>query len=836
MPEGAQDSTAAHVSAPQATGGPDDLGYTWDDSVALNWISAAGGNNTGINSSINHAGPVDIGFSFKYYENTYSQLYISRNGFVAFNNNGISTSQSSIPSPSQPNDVIAPHWVPADSVNGYVRYLRGGVSPNRWFVTEWNRLVSTYDGDDVYTFEVILHENGDIVFQYGTMTHVGNRWCESSGIENATGLDGLSVTGFCEQIASDHAVHIYRPAPSARVSIFPLHQGRFVLAGETATFQIPIHNNGELGADTYDIITTSTWPLSLYAADGITPLSDTDGDGVIDTGSVPQGATATIVAKVATPNTISMGEANNAAITARSSVDTTKSKTASLRTGIPAPFAQVFRDDADGAMSLYLSQPGGQSLKKTTGDWYYGYDIAVAEMPTSFAYFWSKGRSANSQYVSELEYTLLNHDGSTQRAVTRLTDHSGATVNTYDDDPAVAVAPNGRIGVLWYRYLYNSDNGTWNYNYNIFFAILDSSGNLVYGPANLTNNTVWGTWQNYGMFGFYDPRITATGDNRFVLAWERQQRESAGYLEDIYYAIRDANGGAVKGITRFTNGVAGSAYFYSPALASLSGNRALLAYSGENGIAYAVLDSAGNAVKGQTATGGYGNNPDTVLLSNGPILLAWLGWEANVRKVNFAVLDNATYNVAAGPTTLENPAAATGDGYVSATADAAGHGILTWMDYESRNNLYYALVDGSGTVLTPPMIFYTSQAATPRVATSYTGYGNTSYSDRTPPTSKAQSPEFATGPFPVTWSGSDAGFGIASYNVQVRDGTGGTWNNWLVGTTAISATYTAVEVGHTYYFRSIATDYADNVETAIPANGDTSTTIAAYSNCDKRTG
>ncbi|MGQ9586373.1 MAG: hypothetical protein ACUVXG_13365, partial [Anaerolineae bacterium] len=80
--------------SPQATGGPDEFGYTWDDTVPLKWISAKGGTATGIDKDTDHVGPIDIGFSFKYYENIYTQLYISRFGFVAFNDNSIYNSQS----------------------------------------------------------------------------------------------------------------------------------------------------------------------------------------------------------------------------------------------------------------------------------------------------------------------------------------------------------------------------------------------------------------------------------------------------------------------------------------------------------------------------------------------------------------------------------------------------------------------------------------------------------------------------------------------------------------------------------------------------------------------
>ncbi len=432
-----------------------------------------------------------------------------------------------------------------------------------------------------------------------------------------------------------------------------------------------------------------------------------------------------------------------------------------------------------------------------------------------------------------------------------------------------------------------------------------------------------------------EPRITATDDNRFVLAWRRYSRESAGSLNDIYYAVRHTNGNPVKGITKFTNGVAGDDYYYDPALTSLSGNRALLAYYANGSISYAVLNSAGNVFKGETATGGYGYGPDAVQLANGSVLLAWTSWGADLNEISFAVLDGTNYNVVAGPTALSNPAAVTGNDYVSVAADGAGRGILTWMDrdYDYRRNLYYALVDSSGAVLTDPMIFRTSQATDPNIETSFEGYGNTSWTgdftpptnptslsssshvtatwsndntvavawsgasdadsgvdgysvlwdntsatvpdatkdveesvqtltsdpladgdwyfhiravdgagnwatgavhvgpfkiDATPPASAADAPEFTTEAPVVSWSGMDEGSGIASYDVQVREGADGVWTNWLEDTTVLSDTYTAVETGHTYYFRSVAYDQAGNVEIDLPADGDTHTTVAEY--------
>ena len=76
----------------------------------------------------------------------------------------------------------------------------------------------------------------------------------------------------------------------------------------------------------------------------------------------------------------------------------------------------------------------------------------------------------------------------------------------------------------------------------------------------------------------------------------------------------------------------------------------------------------------------------------------------------------------------------------------------------------------------------------------------------------------------VSWSGSDAHSGIASYDVQYRIGSGGAWTNWLLSTTATSATYLPPTRDETYYFRVRAHDNAGNSE-AYPASADTSTYV-----------
>lgn len=63
--------------------------------------------------------------------------------------------------------------------------------------------------------------------------------------------------------------------------------------------------------------------------------------------------------------------------------------------------------------------------------------------------------------------------------------------------------------------------------------------------------------------------------------------------------------------------------------------------------------------------------------------------------------------------------------------------------------------------------------------------------------------------FNVSWSGTDATSGIASYDVQSSDGDG-PWTDWQVGTNQTRALFSA-EDGHTYRFRTRARDVAGNL-------------------------
>ena len=105
-------------------------------------------------------------------------------------------------------------------------------------------------------------------------------------------------------------------------------------------------------------------------------------------------------------------------------------------------------------------------------------------------------------------------------------------------------------------------------------------------------------------------------------------------------------------------------------------------------------------------------------------------------------------------------------------------------------------------------------------------YSDTIILDTTPPSSMVSAlPAYHNViTFTVSWSGSDTISGLASYEVQYKDGLTGTWQGWLNGTTLTSAVFNGVN-SHTYYFQSRARDTLGNVELYPGGNGDTYTTI-----------
>jgi hypothetical protein len=186
----------------RGSGGPDLFGYEWIDSNEPNgpdyvWndISTTGNLVTGwvptgtydpLDEGV--AGPIPIGFNFKFYDEIKTELYVNSNGLISFDNITTNTfSNVSIPNSSAPNDYIAPFWDDLDGrTQGTVHYKQDG---NKFIIqfTNWQK----YSATGSLTFQVVLHSSGKILVYYNNMNATLNS--ATVGIENQNGNDGLQV-------------------------------------------------------------------------------------------------------------------------------------------------------------------------------------------------------------------------------------------------------------------------------------------------------------------------------------------------------------------------------------------------------------------------------------------------------------------------------------------------------------------------------------------------------------------------------------------------------------------------------------------------------------------
>jgi hypothetical protein len=114
-------------------------------------------------------------------------------------------------------------------------------------------------------------------------------------------------------------------------------------------------------------------------------------------------------------------------------------------------------------------------------------------------------------------------------------------------------------------------------------------------------------------------------------------------------------------------------------------------------------------------------------------------------------------------------------------------------------------------------------------AGNYAGYGSYHLGiDHTPPTIAASvSPMYGDAPFKdfhVWWFGSDNSSGVASCDIQYRDGPGGDWTDLLTATTDTYYRFVGQD-GHTYYFRARACDVASNQSAYAGGDGDAQFTV-----------
>ncbi|MCK5127965.1 MAG: dockerin type I repeat-containing protein, partial [candidate division Zixibacteria bacterium] len=196
-------------------GGPDAYGYSWIDSddaagPVFDWVDISAVGVSVALADDGSTGPLGMGFSFPFYDSSYSDVYIGSNGVLSFGTGATSRTNQNLPIVTAPNNLIALWWDdldPAEGGNIYYYYD----SVNERFIVSFVEIrnYQNPDGTGSLSFQAILYPNGQIVLQYGTMdpgADADGFTSATVGLENVDGSDGLSVVYNAAYMHSDLAI------------------------------------------------------------------------------------------------------------------------------------------------------------------------------------------------------------------------------------------------------------------------------------------------------------------------------------------------------------------------------------------------------------------------------------------------------------------------------------------------------------------------------------------------------------------------------------------------------------------------------------------------------
>jgi trimeric autotransporter adhesin len=212
-------------------------------------------------------------------------------------------------------------------------------------------------------------QSGTVTFQvtiptYNTATYTGQLAGVVNNTSNYSYYDGAANVG-----PVNSNTFAFTVLPVAAVTI----TGQTVASaaqGNTVVFTNVVRNNGNT-TDSFDMaLVTNSFPAGttvvMYQADGVTPLLDTNGNNIPDTGPVASGATYNVVLRVTLPTGVSGGPFSLTK-SATSKLDPTKTaSTTDTLTNIVASSMDLTNNAAVGSGGVLGVGPGPEPTAVVT--------------------------------------------------------------------------------------------------------------------------------------------------------------------------------------------------------------------------------------------------------------------------------------------------------------------------------------------------------------------------------------------------------------------------------------------------------------------------------------
>jgi hypothetical protein len=700
------------------------FGYSMQPVVPGEWIELQStGNSLSIpygDDAVVHVS--NIGFSFPFFENLYTEANVSTNGFISFgtqNENNSYATNFSIPGESLPNNMIAGFWddlaVGGIYNSGAVYFQVFGVSPDRKAVFEWYRVTKLESADEL-SFEIVISENGDITFNYETLNGVLDQ--ATVGIEDIDGVDGCQLLYNSPGLGSNQSYKLTYPGNGAGVKAKPLYQGGFLVNG-LVDLPFTLVNTGT-SSDSFHfqkvVLEGSTdWQIQVV---------DTNKKTLINTPAIPPKHAYPAFIRVEGAESSLLGAFIKGRLTIVSNANQAKTFSINFDAAVPAPFVASYVDSSAAFIKYIMPE---RQITTPVFQSFSGSSFALSRtIGSQYLFSWESIRYGNSSDYENIQKAVLGSTTGLIAPISNLVDHADELdlnnnpISVFDANPIIAVAPDGTIGMVFVRSIQNEN---YELKTNIYFARLDSFGNLLPPEMNLTQNDAY-----YSDLIYNRPVITATSNNRFVMAYESiTPLGDSSFAKDIDIAVVSSEGQTSP--THITDSQTSGLEFYAPTVTRMQDGNVFVAFlSLQSGMSemqpsqlkYTIFHSDTGSFDPISSLNAYGEDPQVETLANGTILLAWI--KDGSPNIGYTMFDPQGTVLMDQPLELVSP-----NGWkianISLTGEVNGNGVITWKD-EWGYFLYYALVRPNGSPITPPMAFIQgTDPSNPNIISSSTGKG-----------------------------------------------------------------------------------------------------------------
>lgn len=147
-------------------------------------------------------GPFNIGFTFCFFGQTYTQFYIGSNGWISFSaGQPVTFTSQPIPTPNAlvpKNCILGPwqDWHPG--VGGQIKYQTSGTAPCRKLTVSWTNMPMYSCTSNLGTFHIVIYESTNYIENHIQNKPACLQWqggTATEGIHNATGTAAVTVPG-----------------------------------------------------------------------------------------------------------------------------------------------------------------------------------------------------------------------------------------------------------------------------------------------------------------------------------------------------------------------------------------------------------------------------------------------------------------------------------------------------------------------------------------------------------------------------------------------------------------------------------------------------------------